>query len=260
MHDDGSAVDHAASDDAVVIMDAATGEVKMVSPEAIMRVETGIDPEQERARMYSEIEAELQAKQSAIETATDISDRNATGEQKGDKPAEATEPNNPKDDANDGSNFVGRSLTEAEATEVIGRMEANAETAPELELTPENWLAEFGEDSEVETPVGTVKMGENQYFKLAQQGRDGKLGMVKPTLHSPDVIIEDFRPATTGQSERDTSLVFIKTFTKSDGQRYYYFTSITVSKGGREVVISNQERSAKRISKLLQQGKIVWIK
>lgn len=155
--------------------------------------------------------------------------------------------------------MIGRSLTEQEATELIKRMEASAEVAPTIELTPENWIAQFGEDGTVETPIGIVKMGENQYFKMARQGREGKLGMVKPTLQNPDVIVEDYRPASVGASERDTSYIFVKTFDKEDGSRYYYFTSVTVRKDGREVVISNQERSDKRISKLLQQGKVAWI-
>lgn len=153
--------------------------------------------------------------------------------------------------------MIGRSLSPQESTDLIARMESGAEVAPEVELTPENWISQFGEDGTVETPLGTVKMGDNQYFKLAQQGRDGKLGMVKPTLQRPDIIIEDYRPAAN--SERDTSFIFVKTFNKSDGSRFYYFTSVTVSKGGREVVISNQEKSGKRISKLLQQGKVAWI-
>lgn len=153
--------------------------------------------------------------------------------------------------------MIGRSLSEEESAGLISRMESKAEVAPEVELTPENWITQFGEDGAVETPLGTVKMGDNQYFKLAQQGRGGKLGMIKPTLQHPDIIIEDHRPAAN--SERDTSFIFVKTFKKSDGSRFYYFTSVTVSKGGREVVISNQEKSGKRISKLLQQGKVAWI-
>ena len=102
-------------------------------------------------------------------------------------------------------------------------------------------------------------MGENQYFKLAQQGREGKLGMVKPTLENPDIIVEDYRPAKDGNQERDYSYVFIKTFVNNNGERYYHFTSVTVQKDGKEVVISNQERRPNRISKILQQGKISWI-
>ena len=83
--------------------------------------------------------------------------------------------------------------------------------------------------------------------------------MIKPTLEHPSVIIEDERASRDGNTERGTSYVFIKTFVKKDGSRYYHFASITVSKEGKEVVISSQERSTNRISKLLQQGKVTWI-
>ena len=161
--------------------------------------------------------------------------------------------------ANEDNTAVGRSLSEKEAADMIALMEANAEVAPEIELTIENWNAEFGENGTVETPIGIVKMGENQYLKMSQQGRNGKLGMIKPTLQSPNVIVEDFRPASSVESERDSSYIFVKTFTKDNGERYYHFTSVTVRKDGREVVISNQERTKNRISKLLQQGTITWI-
>ena len=150
-------------------------------------------------------------------------------------------------------------LTEKQAADFIAFMEETADVAQDLELTPKNWAAEFGEDGIVNTPIGQVKQGENQYLKLAQQGRNGKLGMVKPTLEHPSIIVEDKRPSKDGKQERDSSYVFIKTFIKEDGSRYYYFASVTVRKEDKEVVISSQERSAKRISKLLQQGKIAWI-
>ncbi|GEM_PF-3897195 len=162
----------------------------------------------------------------------------------------------------DGGNYeaVGRSLSESETETVISEMKSGAQPAPEMELNPENWLSQFGEDGVVATPIGEVRMGENQYFKLAQRGRDGKLGMVKPTLESPDVIVEDASKAKENDAEeRPSSYVFVKTFTKADGSRYYHFTSVTVSKDGGEVVVSNQEKSENRISRLLRNGRIVWI-
>ena len=152
-----------------------------------------------------------------------------------------------------------KTLNKEEADYLISLMKLNAEIAEEVELSPENWISLFGEDGTINTPIGQVKMGEGQYFKLAQQGRDGKLGMVKPTLENPVVVIEEERPAKNGVSERNTSYIFVKTFKKADGSRLYYFTSVTVSKDGKEVVISNQEKSENRISKLLQQSKIAWI-
>lgn len=150
-------------------------------------------------------------------------------------------------------------LTHDEAISLIAKMEERANVAPEVELTIENWDAQFGEDGRVVTPIGEVKMGENQFTKLMRQGREGKLGMVKPTLETPDVIIEDASEAKDGDvAERKSSYVFVKAFKKSDGSRYYYFTSVTVSKDGKEVVISNQEMRKNAIANLLTNGKLVW--
>ena len=138
-------------------------------------------------------------------------------------------------------------------------MELIADIAPEIDLTIENWDALFGESGIVNTPIGEVKMGENQFAKLMRQGRDGKLGMIKPTLENPDVIIEDASEAKEGDTtERASSYIFIRSFKKADGSRFYYFTSITVSKEGREVVVSSQETSRNKILRLLQEGSVIW--
>lgn len=150
-------------------------------------------------------------------------------------------------------------LNREEAITLIAQMEERAEVAPQIELTIENWDALFDEGTQIPTPVGDVKMGENQFAKLMRQGRNGKLGMLKPTLENPDFIVEDKSEAKEGDiTERGSSYVFVKTFHKADGSRYYYFTSVTVSKDGREVVISNQEKRKSKILDLLLNGKLVW--
>ena len=146
-----------------------------------------------------------------------------------------------------------------EAHDFIADMELIADIAPEIDLTIENWDALFGESGIVNTPIGEVKMGENQFAKLMRQGREGKLGMIKPTLENPDVIIEDASEAKEGDTtERASSYIFIRSFKKADGSRFYYFTSITVSKDGREVVVSSQETSRNKILRLLQEGSVIW--
>lgn len=150
-------------------------------------------------------------------------------------------------------------LNREEAITLIAQMEERAEVAPQIELTIENWDALFNEGTQIPTPVGDVKMGENQFAKLMRQGRNGKLGMLKPTLENPDFIVEDKSEAKEGDiTERGSSYVFVKTFHKADGSRYYYFTSVTVRKDGREVVISNQEKRKSKILDLLLNGKLVW--
>ena len=85
-------------------------------------------------------------------------------------------------------------LSEEEAKALLGQMKLLAESANDLELTPEAWETEFGESGEVETPIGSVKMGENQYFKLLKKKRTGYFGMIKPTLTNPDVVLEEYAP------------------------------------------------------------------
>ena len=150
-------------------------------------------------------------------------------------------------------------LTEKEAVDFIAQMELGADIAQEIPLTIENWDKEFGEDGIVSTPIGDVKMGENQFTKLMRVGRNGKLGMIKPTLEYPDAIVEENSKAKEGMhTERPSSFIFIKSFRKSDGTRYYYFTSITVSVDGKEVVVSNQEKSRNRILRLLMENSVIW--
>lgn len=150
-------------------------------------------------------------------------------------------------------------LTKKEAADFIAQMELGADVAQEIPLTIENWDKEFGEDGIVSTPIGDVKMGENQFAKLMRAGRNGKLGMLKPTLEYPDAIVEENSKAKEGTHiERPSSFIFIKSFRKTDGTRYYYFTSITVSVDGKEVVVSNQEKSRNRILRLLMEGSVIW--
>ena len=89
--------------------------------------------------------------------------------------------------------------------------------------------------------------------------RNGKLGMVKPTLENPDIIVEDISEAKDGDiTERGSSYVFVKAFIKLDGSRYYYFTSVTIRKDGHEVVVSNQEKRRNVLTNLLVNGKLAW--
>lgn len=150
----------------------------------------------------------------------------------------------------DDNSKVGRSLSEQEATDLITRMEANAEVAPAIELTPENWITQFGEDGTVDTPLGTVKMGANQLLKLYSLKRTECFGMIYPTLNSPDVILEEADPKEG--SERDSKYLFIKTFVKSDGTRIVHFESVTVKKDGMEVSISSHEIKDKSLKNKMQ--------
>lgn len=151
-------------------------------------------------------------------------------------------------------------LSEADADNVIAQMESSAENAPELELTPDNWVVEFGEDGIVSTPIGDVKMGENQVAKLFEKGRSKEFGMIKPTLTNPDVIIEVPSHSADGNEERSSSYLFIKTFLGKNGEKVYYFKSVTIKKDGLEISISSHYDRAKRVKEALMKGKLLYRK
>lgn len=149
-----------------------------------------------------------------------------------------------------------RTLTDEEVDVVMSRMQEDAVEAPILELTPDNWTNEFGDNGVIDTPIGKVKMGENQYLKFAKLGRDSQLGMVKPTLTNPDVVIEDKSGGV--DSERNSSYVYVKTFTDKSGKKHTYFTSVTVLKEGMEVSVSSHIKNKNRVKSLLKEGNLLW--
>ncbi len=141
---------------------------------------------------------------------------------------------------------------------LLSLMQENAELTRQLELTPENWEAEFGENGIVNTPIGEVKMGENQYLKLLKNNRESEFGMITPTLTNPDLIIEENDGNTN--SERGSKLLYVKTFYNESGEKYVNFTSVTVSKEGKEVVVSNHQLRDKQLRDKVEKGKILWNK
>lgn len=149
-------------------------------------------------------------------------------------------------------------LDEEESSALMERMEAEAAEIPLIELNPANWVKEFGEKGIVSTPIGEVKMGENQIAKLFEKGRSNQFGMIRPTLETPQLIIEVPSFAADGNSERGSSLLFVKTFTDSKGRKIYYFKSVTVKKDGLEVSVSSHYDRLKRIKEALKKGKLLY--
>lgn len=76
-------------------------------------------------------------------------------------------------------------LTDEEVVAITDAMKANATVAPTVEINDANWK------ESVDTPIGAVKMGENQKAKLFAKGREQQYGMLLETLSNPDVVLEE---------------------------------------------------------------------
>lgn len=147
-------------------------------------------------------------------------------------------------------------LTKDDAISLRQQMEDNAEQERVLEHTEENWLKEFGKDGRVSTPIGSIKLGENQYKKAGREDRIKRFGLLKPTLESPDVILEKSAPKEG--AERQTKYLFVKSFKKVDGTKILNFESITVKQGEDEVSISAHQIEPSKLLKELTESKMLW--
>ena len=144
-------------------------------------------------------------------------------------------------------------LTEKEALILINLMETNAIDDPQIALTPGSWLQTFGINNSIDTPIGKVKMGENQYAKLQNKNRSAEFGMISLTLSDPDVIfIEPSEANIEKETERPYSYVFAKTF-KRGGENLKFFTSVTVSIDGLEISVSSHIANTNNIKKKLME-------
>ena len=147
-------------------------------------------------------------------------------------------------------------LTKDDAISLRQQMEDNAEQERDLEHTEENWLKEFGKDGRVSTPIGSIKLGENQYKKAGREDRIKRFGLLKPTLERPDVILEKSAPKEG--AERQTKYLFIKSFKKADGTKILNYESITVKQGEEEIAISAHQIEPSKVVKELTESKVLW--
>lgn len=143
-----------------------------------------------------------------------------------------------------------------EAVSLRQQMADNAEPERILEHTEDNWLQDFGKDGRVNTPIGSIKLGENQYKKAGREDRIKRFGLLKPTLERPDVILE--KPAPKEGAERQTKYLFVKSFKKVDGTKILNFESITVKQGEDEVSISAHQIEPSKLLKELTESKMLW--
>lgn len=224
-----------------------------------------------KEEIYKEVEEILnygtkQEQQTALDAADEQRKRDALQEREGetgvqeDGVADGSDAGSGERLANNGGIIEQEEgLSEDEADDLILASASRAKPIPQLPLplTSAGWQSEFG-NGLLQTPMGEVKLGENQFAKMIEKGRENEAGMIKPTLTDPDFVIEEASQANDGNTERPSSYLFVKAFIGNDGKKHYFFKSVTVKKDGLEINISNHIDSAKRLRKSLKKGKLLY--
>lgn len=129
-------------------------------------------------------------------------------------------------------------------------LEKNVSPLKELELNRENWNKMFP-DGTVKTPVGTVKLGENQFDKLRRNDRNNLLAVMYETLSNPALILEketldeksgEFKPVN----------VYGKSFIHEDSNHKRAVESVIIFKDGENISISTHNKNIKDFVKQIK--------
>jgi hypothetical protein len=122
----------------------------------------------------------------------------------------------------------------------------DADLVRNIPITRDQWNKDFP-DNKVTTPIGDLKLGENQFDKIMKDDRVDYAGLIKPTLENPAYIIKNERGAK----------VFIKAFVKPDG-KIRGFISISYNIDGIDVVVSNHPKDLKYLAKEINSGELLY--
>ncbi len=139
--------------------------------------------------------------------------------------------------------------------DLFAKMNENAEPIVPRLLTEEVWENEI-RDKRFKTPIGDVKLGENQYKKNKGKGREREFGMIIPTLERPDFIFEEV--AHEEGAERQTKYVFAKAFYDNEGNKHVYYADVSVLKDGMEAVTSSHHLRDKQVLKKIRKEQMLW--
>ena len=121
-----------------------------------------------------------------------------------------------------------------------------AEPFIEKEYSLENFKAEFS-NGKVDTPIGEVDISSSQFQKLERKGRKKYLGLIKPTLERP-VVVVDFEDTT----------FFFKPFRDKDG--VVKFASVIKERDGGLDVISNYPMKDRKFELITREGKVRYVR
>ena len=110
---------------------------------------------------------------------------------------------------------------------------------PNIPFTRENYNKLFPRNR-INTPLGSVKMGEHQFEKLQALKRDYLLGAVHETLKNPLAVILENR-------NDSKSKLYVKSFFDVDKNKQRIVQSVVVGIDGDEVSISTHERNLNNV-------------
>ena len=136
------------------------------------------------------------------------------------------------------------SMRDAVRELIHGAVETAEDHVP-VEYSEDVWNSMFGGERKIDTPIGAVIMGRNQFKKLGGKNRTDIVGMIRPTLERPSFIIRESGKSRNGSD----AFNYIKAFNDKDGHRWLF--SVVISQDDGWYVISNRGIHQGQLEKLI---------
>ena len=131
---------------------------------------------------------------------------------------------------------------------ITAKLESMAVPMDRRIFTREEYNKLFPE-GKLNTPLGEVKVGKGQFYKLAAKRRQELLGAMYQTLTDPIVILPEMRDGKECH-------LYIKTFKKSPTDKRINILSVVVDIGGMPVVVTSGKRRNEQIEAKIKMASI----
>ena len=129
-------------------------------------------------------------------------------------------------------------------------LDKNVSPLVEVKLNRENWNKLFPEGI-VETPIGVVKLGENQFEKLQKSNRNNLLGAMYETLSNPSIVLEkETLDEKTGEFKPVN--VYGKSFVHEYTNHKRAVESVIIFKYGENISIGTHNKNIKDFVKQIK--------
>jgi len=106
----------------------------------------------------------------------------------------------------------------------------------------------------VNTPIGEVKIGKNQFEKMAEKDngkRRGLIGAMRQTLADPIVIVSE-------EKDGKKAYLYIKSFKNmEDSRKTDFIMSVVVTIGGTKIAISTYKRKQREVLNKIKMASVI---
>ncbi len=131
-------------------------------------------------------------------------------------------------------------MDSATARGLIAQLEIAPEEYAPVPFSEERANEEFS--TNVQTAVGEIKFGEHQDIKLVNLNRTGFLGMIRPTLERPSLILREPGKSKNGKD----AFEFFKVFKTKDSPATWFFSVAINNSEVKGLVIISSRRTYRR--------------